>query len=196
MRRYLISILILLSSFGLYAQETKVRHYSVIFKDLEIWTVGSCIHSSVLKKSEEDEIFNHIFSNIDSCKVYFTTTDADYTAKDYRHIAQAILFENDCNEGKGRGYNTIEGYKGKGALHIPYADSEGKVVVYNSNGDMILRILYKDQSITSFEVRKDGTSLYKAEGEFTTYYFEGTVNYEFSEGKIYYKGKTRKYPSP
>ena len=63
-------------------------------------------------------------------------------------------------------------------------------------GDMILRILYKDQSITSFEVRKDGTSLYKAEGEFTTYYFEGTVNYEFSEGKIYYKGKTRKYPSP
>ena len=195
MRRYLISILFLLSALGLNAQEPKVRHYSVIFKDLEIWTVGSCIHSSVLKKSEEDEIFNHIFSNIDSCKVYYTTTDADYTAKDYRHIAQAILFENDCNEGKGRGYNTIEGYRGKGALHIP-TNGEGKVIVYNSEGDMILRILYKDYYITSFEVRKDGTSLYKAEGEFATNYFEGTVYYEFLEGKIYYKGKTRLFPTP
>ena len=195
MRRYLISILILLSSFGLYAQETKVRHYSVIFRDLEIWTISFCIADTGLKESEEDEIFKHISSNIDSCKVYYTTT-VDYPAKDYRYRAQAISFENDCNVAEGRGYNTIEGYKGKGALHIPYADSEGKVVVYNSNGDMILRILYKDESITSFEVRKDGTSLYKAEGEFTTYYFEGTVNYEFSEGKIYYKGKTRKYPTP
>ena len=195
MRRYLISILILLSSFGLYAQETKVRHYSVIFKDLEIWTISFCIADTGLKESEEDEIFKHISSNTDSCKVYYTTT-VDYPAKVYRYEAQAILFENDCNVAEGRGYNTIEGYKGKGALHIPYADSEGKVVVYNSNGDMILRILYKDQYITSFEVRKDGTSLYKAEGEFATYYFEGTVNYEFSEGKIYYKGKTRKYPTP
>ena len=189
MRRYLISILILLSSFGLYAQEVKVRHYSVIFKDLEIWTIGSCIHNTGLKKYEEDEIFKHIFSNIDSCKVYYTTTDADYTAKDYRYVAQAILFENDCNAGEGRGYNTIEGYKGKGALHMP--SGEGKVVVYNSEKDMILRILYKDDFITSFEVRKDGTSLYKAEGTFATNYFEGTVYYEFLEGKIYYKGKHR-----
>ena len=189
MRRYLISILILLFSFGLYAQEVKVRHYSVIFKDLEIWTIGSCIHNTGLKKSEEDEIFKHICSNIDSCKVYYTTTDADYTAKDYRYVAQAILFENDCNAGEGRGYNTIEGYKGKGALHMP--SGEGKVVVYNSEKDMILRILYKDDFITSFEVRKDGTSLYKAEGTFATNYFEGTVYYEFLEGKIYYKGKHR-----
>ena len=195
MRRYLIPILILLSSFGLYAQEAKVRHYSVIFKDLEIWTISFCIADTGLKESEEDEIFKHISSNIDSCKVYYTTT-VDYPAKDYRYRAQAILFENDCNVAEGRGYNTIEGYKGKGALHIPFSNSEGKVIVYNSNGDMILRILYKDESITSFEVRKDGTSLYKAEGEFTTYYFEGTVNYEFSEGKIYYNGKTRKYPTP
>ena len=189
MRRYLISILILLFSFGLYAQEVKVRHYSVIFKDLEIWTIGSCIHNTGLKKSEEDEIFKHICSNIDSCKVYYTTTDADYTAKDYRYVAQAILFENDCNAGEGRGYNTIEGYKGKGALHMP--SGEGKVVVYNSEKDMILRILYKDDFIKSFEVRKDGTSLYKAEGTFATNYFEGTVYYEFLEGKIYYKGKHR-----
>ena len=195
MRRYLISILFLLSALGLNAQEPKVRHYSVIFKDLEIWTISFCIANIGLKESEEDEIFKHISSNMDSCKVYYTTT-VDYPAKDYRYRAQAILFENDCNVAEGRGYNTIEGYRGKGALHIPYSNSEGKVVVYNSNGDMILRILYKDESITSFEVRKDGTSLYKAEGEFTTYYFEGTVNYEFSEGKIYYKGKTRKYPTP
>ena len=73
---------------------------------------------------------------------------------------------------------------------------EGKVVVYNSEGDMILRILYKDDFITSFEVRRDGTSLYKAEGEFATNYFEGTVYYEFLEGKIYYKGKTRLFPTP
>lgn len=194
MRRYLISILFLLSALGLNAQEPKVRHYSVIFKDLEIWTIGSCIHSSVLKKSEEDEIFKHINSNIDSCKVYYTTTDADCTPKSYRYVAQAILFENDCNAAEGRGYNTIEGYRGKGALHMP--SGEGKVVVYNSEGDMILRILYKDDFITSFEVRRDGTSLYKAEGEFATNYFEGTVYYEFLEGKIYYKGKTRKYPTP
>ena len=188
MRRYLISILILLSSFGLYAQETKVRHYSVIFKDLEIWTISFCIADTGLKESEEDEIFKHISSNIDSCKVYYTTT-VDYPAKDYRYEAQAILFENDCNVAEGRGYNTIEGYRGKGALHMP--SGEGKVVVYNSEGDMILRILYKDEFITSFEVRRDGTSLYKAEGEFATNYFEGTVYYEFSVGKIYYKGKLR-----
>ena len=189
MRRYLICILFLIVTLGLNAQETKVRHYSVIFKDLEIWTIGTCIHNTGLKKYEEDEIFKHICSNIDSCKVYYTTTDADYTAKDYRYVAQAILFENDCNAGEGRGYNTIEGYKGKGALHMP--SGEGKVVVYNSEKDMILRILYKDDFITSFEVRKDGTSLYKAEGTFATNYFEGTVYYEFLEGKIYYKGKHR-----
>ena len=189
MRRYLISILILLYSLGLDAQEAKVRHYSVIFKDLEIWTIGNCIVNTRIKKSEEDEIFNHICSNIDSCKVYYTTTNADCTPKSYRYTAQAILFENDCNEGEGRGYNTIEGYRGKGVLHLP--SGEGKVIVYNSEGDMILRILYKDDSITSFEVRKDGTSLYKAEGEFATIYFEGTVYYEFLEGKIYYKGKLR-----
>ena len=187
MHRYLISILILLSSFGLFAQEARVRHYSVIFKRLEIWTVGSCIHSTVLKKSEEDEIFTHICSNIDSCKVYYTTT-VDYPAKNYRSNAQSLITENDANLGE---YGNRGSYKGRGALYIPYADSEGKVIVYNSKGDMILRILYKDQLITSFEVRKDGTSLYKAEGEFYTIPFEGTVRYEFAEGKIYYKGKLR-----
>lgn len=187
MRRYLISILILLSSFGLYAQEAKVRHYSVIFKRLEIWTIGDCISCTGLKQSEEDEIFKHICSNIDSCKVYYTTT-VDYPVKTYRSNAQSIITENDANLGE---YGIRGSYKGRGALYIPFADSEGKVIVYNSDGDMILRILYKDQYITSFEVRKDGTSLYKAEGQFHNIYFESTVRYEFAEGKIYYKGKLR-----
>ena len=190
MRRYLISVLFLIVTLGLNAQETKVRHYSVIFKDLEIWTIGSCTHNTGLKKSEEDEIFKHICSNIDSCKVYYTTT-VDYPAKNYRYDAQSILLSADYNAGEGKGHDTVEAYKGRGALHIPFGESEGKVIVYNSEGDMILRILYKDESITSFEVRKDGTSMYKAEGAFQTLPFESTVMYEFSVGKIYYKGKLR-----
>ena len=187
MRRYLFSILILLSSFGLYAQEAKVRHYSVIFKRLHTWTISDCIPSTGLKESERDEIFKHISSNMDSCKVYYTTT-VDYPAKEYRYGAQSIITETDANLGE---YGMHGSYKGRGALYIPYAESEGKVIVYNSDGDMILRILYKDQYITSFEVRKDGTSLYKAEGQFHNIYFEGIVSYEFAEGKIYYKGKLR-----
>ena len=176
MRRYLISILILLSSFGLYAQEAQemsLRRYEVSFVEMDFTTIHQCVGG--LSDKQKLKLFKCLGKGpfrVDFCN------SGDMDAKSYMKTAQWTMYNNDCNFKDGP--YKLEDYKGKGALIVP--DGCGSLTVYNSKGSSIIFMQYCDGNMTQITLRKKSKELYKAEGRFETEYADGSPFYVFVSG--------------
>ena len=134
MRRYLICILLLLSAFGLYAQEAQLmsrRRYEVSFVEMDFTTIHQCVGG--LSDKQKLKLFKCLGKGPFRVDLY---NSGDMDGKSYNKTAQWTMYNNDCNFKDGP--YKLEDYKGKGALIVP--DGCGSLTVYN-----FLCCLYKFQ---------------------------------------------------